>query len=58
MTEEEKMQDSENDQIIREIVELERRYFFEKRNVKTKRRRKLRELIERHTKPGDYTDDS
>ena len=39
----------ENEDIIREIIELERNYFFEKRNVNTERRRKLRELIERHT---------
>ena len=42
-----------NEQIIREIIELERTYFFEKRNVKTERQRKLRELIERHTPPGE-----
>lgn len=46
------------DLIIREIIELERSYFFEKRNVKTERQRKLREIIERHTKPGDSADDS
>ena len=39
----------ENEEIIKEIIELERSYFFEKRNVNTERRRKLRELIERHT---------
>ncbi len=39
----------ENEDIIKEIIELERNYFFEKRNVNTDRRRKLRELIERHT---------
>lgn len=44
--------------IIREIIELERSYFFERRNVKTERRRKLKELIERHTKPGDINHDS
>lgn len=47
-----------NDPIIREIIELERSYFFEKRNVKTERQRKLRELVERHTKSGDGDDDS
>ena len=49
---------TEHDAIIREIVELERTYFFEKRNVKTERQNKLRDLIERHTKSGDSTDDS
>ena len=58
MTTEEEAQDSENDPIIREIVELERSYFFERRNVKTERQRKLREIIERHTKPGSDGDDS
>lgn len=58
MTTEEEAQDSKNDPIIREIIELERSYFFERRNVKTERQRKLREIIERHTKPGSDTDDS
>ena len=46
-------QQDENEPVIREIIGLERNYFFEKRNVKTERQRKLRELIERHTKPGE-----
>jgi len=41
-----------NEPIVREVIELERSYFFEKRNVKTERQRKLRDIIERHTKPG------
>jgi hypothetical protein len=44
--------------IIKEIVSLERSYFFEKRNVKTERQRKLREIIERHTKVGSTNNDS
>jgi hypothetical protein len=44
--------------IIKEIITLERSYFFEKRNVKTERIRKLRELIERHTKVGVVENDS
>lgn len=43
---------SEVDPIIQELIELERQYYFEKRNVKTERQRKLRELIERHTPAG------
>jgi CRISPR/Cas system CMR subunit Cmr4 (Cas7 group RAMP superfamily) len=39
----------EHEPIIKEIIALERSYFFEKRNVKTERQRKLREIIERHT---------
>jgi hypothetical protein len=35
--------------IIREILAVERALFFEKRNAKTERQRKLREVIERHT---------
>ena len=55
MSENEEMQGTKNDpiiqDIIQEIIEHERSYYFEKRNVKTKRQRKLREIIERHTKP-------
>ena len=58
MASDHEIQDDEHDPVIREIIELERNYFFEKRNVKTERQRKLREIIERHTKPGDRADDS
>lgn len=58
MTSEDVGQDDKNNPIIREIIELERSYFFERRNVKTERQRKLRGLIERHTKPGSSEDDS
>lgn len=58
MTMETDIEDIEDDPVIRDIIELERRYYFEKRNVKTERQRKLRELIERHTKPGDHSNDS
>jgi len=44
--------------IVKEIIELERSYFFEKRNVKTERQRKLRELIERHTNLKDASNDT
>ncbi|MCY3996212.1 MAG: hypothetical protein OXF07_08730 [Rhodobacter sp.] len=44
--------------VIREVIELERSYFFEKRNVKTERLRKLRDIIERHTKPKAVSGDS
>lgn len=53
MSSEAEIDDGKNNPIIREIIELERSYYFEKRNVKTERQRKLREIIERHTKPGD-----
>lgn len=59
MTSENYIRDTEDDPVIREIIELERSYFFEKRNVKTERQRKLRDLIERHTKAGgDHAHDS
>ena len=58
MISEEEIQTFKDDPIIREIIELERSYFFEKRNVKSERQRKLRDIIERHLKPGDSTDDS
>ena len=51
-------EDDQYDAIIREIIELERSYFFEKRNVKTERQRKLREIIERYTRPGESERDT
>lgn len=44
--------------VIREVIGLERSYFFEKRNVKTERLRKLRDIIERHTKLEAVSDDA
>ena len=58
MTSEPDATNGKNDPIIREIIELERSYFFEKRNVKTERQRRLRDIIERHTKPGSDLNDS
>lgn len=58
MANDQETQQDKHDPIIREIIELERSYFFEKRNVKTERQRKLREIIERHIKPGDMDDDT
>jgi hypothetical protein len=52
MTEQSEDAQSDLDPIIQELIELERQYYFEKRNVKTERQRKLRELIERHTPAG------
>ena len=46
------------DNVISEVIELERRYFFEKRNVNTERRKKLLGIIERHTKPEAVADDT
>ncbi|MBN7757691.1 hypothetical protein JYP46_12765 [Nitratireductor aquimarinus] len=48
----------EYEPIIREIITLERSYFFEKRNVKTERQRKMREIIERHTAAKGSGDDT
>lgn len=47
-----------HDAIIKEIIGLQRSYFFEKRNVKSERQRKLRDIIERHTKVESASDDS
>ena len=58
MTNNQDSQQDKNDPIVREIIELERSYFFEMRNVKTERLRKLRDIIERHTKPGEVTNDN
>ena len=58
MTNNQDSQQDKNDPIVREIIELERIYFFEMRNVKTERLRKLRDIIERHTKPGEVTNDN
>lgn len=58
MASDQELQDDKHDPVIREIIELERSFFFEKRNVKTERQRKLREIIERNTRPGDSADDS
>ena len=46
---EEDHSEKHNEPIIKEIIALERSYFFEKRNVKTERQRKLRDIIERNT---------
>ena len=37
------------EKIAQEIIQLERRFYFEKKNVKSSRLSKLKELIERHT---------
>ena len=50
--------DDKHEAIIEEIIALERSYFFEKRNVRTERQRKLRQIIERHTKVGGAEHDS
>ena len=52
------IENGKTDELVREIIELERRCFVEKRNVKTERRRKLQAIIERHTKPGSMEDDT
>lgn len=38
---------------VEQLIELERQYYFEKRNVKTERQRKVRELIERQAAAAD-----
>ena len=58
MQEYEKLLKMKNDPLIREIIDLERSFYFEKRNVKTERQRKLREILERHTKQETPSSDS
>lgn len=58
MTETDDGREKKHEAIIKEIIALERSYFFEKRNVRTERQRKLREVIERHTKAGGAENDS
>lgn len=58
MANDQEIPQDKHDPITREIIELERSYFFEKRNVKTERQRKLREIIERHIKHGEMDDDN
>lgn len=48
-TDDDEIVDTRHEKLIKQIIGLEREYFFEKRNVKTERQRKLRELIERFT---------
>jgi hypothetical protein len=45
--------EGEFDAIIREILSVERAMFFERRNAKSERQRKVKEVIERHTNIGE-----
>ncbi len=47
MTKKNESKNDTNEKLINEIISLERNYYFEKKNVKTERQRKLREIIER-----------
>ena len=58
MADSEDTSNAEHEPIIKEIIGLEREYFFGKRHAKTERQRKLREIIERHSKMGGVEDDS
>jgi hypothetical protein len=49
---------SEHASLIKDLVVLERQFFFERRNVKTERQRKVRELIERYISQGSEDHDS
>ncbi|WP_164836537.1 hypothetical protein [Sinorhizobium medicae] len=48
------MNDQEYDdgeaKLVEQIISIQRNYYFEKRNVKTERQRKIRELIEKASK--------
>ena len=58
MVESEETSHENQEPIIRQIIGLEREYFFGKRHAKTERLRKLRDIIERHTKVGGIKNDS
>lgn len=58
MTEESKNSIANNQSVIRDIIDLQRRYYFEKRNVKSARRRNLSEIIERHIHKAEKDNDS
>jgi len=49
---------SKDDPIIRQIIGLERSFFLEKRDSKTKRLKKLRDLIERYSNTENTINDS
>lgn len=40
--------DEKMQKIIQEIISLERLYYFEKKNVKSERQKKVKDIIERH----------
>ncbi len=52
MTDTENTRSMKLEPIIKEIIGLERQYFFEKKNVIRERQKKLREIIERHLQIG------
>ena len=49
MDEESLLGEELQEQMIAQIVELQREYYFENKNKDSERRRKLREIIERAT---------
>ena len=49
----EALDEAQMKQFIEEVMQLERRYAHEKRNVVTERRSKLRDLIEKFATLGD-----
>lgn len=45
--------DEKTHKIIQEIISLERLYYFEKKNVKSERQKKVKDIIERHSGTAD-----
>ena len=43
-------EDQVSERLIEEIISLERKFYFEKRNVVTERQRAIREIIEKYAK--------
>lgn len=58
MDDETKSVEVRQEKIIKEVIFLERKFFFEKRNVKTERQRRIKDIIERHTSPSEVDYDS
>lgn len=51
MADEQESENSEQDQLIEQVIELQRAFYFENKGKDSERRRRLREIIE-HATPG------
>lgn len=47
-----------SESVVKEIIALERRFYFDKRNAKTERKRQLKKIIERYTSIEASADDT
>lgn len=53
MTENPPISEDTQRQVIAQIVELQREFYFENKNKETERRRRLRDIIDRSTPQGE-----